>query len=275
MTKVGDIFGQNLRKLCRRDGTPSATARALGISHVQMHRYLRGESYPKPAELVKICRHFGVDARILTDLIAEGAETAPGFLDVSVQSQAQRRLLDAVRFAAPEQDLMPDHSPLRAGFYLGWASSLAYPGKVTRNLYKVQIVNGVRTVRTHDPIELFPDLIAARSGIAWRSPRQREARGAALTNKEGVSVLFVCPPPASWVSMLFLAPAPSSNGKLLTGIELFCRQEYAGVNRIARIVWDPLPSVFSALMKAARLPAWFEMDQVPPHVRSILELPVG
>lgn len=64
---LGQVFGRNLRLLCEQRASPSAAARDLGINHVQMHRYLRGEAFPKPAVLKRICDYFGTDARIMTD----------------------------------------------------------------------------------------------------------------------------------------------------------------------------------------------------------------
>lgn len=61
------IFGTNLRKLSARAPSIAELSRDLGINRTQFNRYLQGEAFSRPDVLDKICRYFGVDARILLE----------------------------------------------------------------------------------------------------------------------------------------------------------------------------------------------------------------
>ena len=61
------VFGDNLRILSRDYPSISELTRRLGINRTQFNRYLSGESFPRPDVLDRICRFFGVDARILLE----------------------------------------------------------------------------------------------------------------------------------------------------------------------------------------------------------------
>ncbi|WP_375175530.1 helix-turn-helix domain-containing protein [Pseudooceanicola sp.] len=72
MTRVNDIFGNNLRQLVdRRDMRVAPLCRDLGINRTQFNRYLSGESHPRPDVLKRICDFFEVDARVLLQHLAE------------------------------------------------------------------------------------------------------------------------------------------------------------------------------------------------------------
>ena len=68
---VHQIFGRNLRELCKRTGTNAEVADHQGVNRVQMNRILNGESFPKPGLMKRICDHFSVNERILLEPLAE------------------------------------------------------------------------------------------------------------------------------------------------------------------------------------------------------------
>lgn len=63
------LFGQNLRKLCQGEKSVSAACAAIGVNRTQFNRYMGGLAHPRPEILLRICRHFGTDARILLEPI--------------------------------------------------------------------------------------------------------------------------------------------------------------------------------------------------------------
>ena len=67
VSDIRTIFPNNLRKLCERAGSVTGIANELGINRAQFVRYMNGESSPRPEILEKICRYFGLDARILLE----------------------------------------------------------------------------------------------------------------------------------------------------------------------------------------------------------------
>jgi len=68
---VHQIFGRNLRELCKRTDTIAEVADHLGVNRVQMNRILIGESFPKPGLTKRIYDHFFMNARILLEPLAE------------------------------------------------------------------------------------------------------------------------------------------------------------------------------------------------------------
>ncbi|MVO16831.1 helix-turn-helix domain-containing protein [Parasedimentitalea huanghaiensis] len=72
--ELRDVLGANLRRLTKGLNV-TQVARDLDIHRTQFNRYLHGESFPGPALLARICRHFKVDANILIRPIDETPET--------------------------------------------------------------------------------------------------------------------------------------------------------------------------------------------------------
>lgn len=69
--EVRDIFGNNLKNLIQTRGSVSQVCRDIGVNRTQFARYLAHEAHPRPDVLLRICTHFGVDARILTQPLDE------------------------------------------------------------------------------------------------------------------------------------------------------------------------------------------------------------
>ena len=65
--EIRSIFSSNLRQLCDNYGPISQLSSELGINRTQFNRYLSGNSFPRPDVLFRICKFFGLDARILLE----------------------------------------------------------------------------------------------------------------------------------------------------------------------------------------------------------------
>jgi len=65
--ELRNMFGANLRILARSFPSISELSRQLGINRTQFNRYLSGESFPRPDVLARMCKFFGVDARVLLE----------------------------------------------------------------------------------------------------------------------------------------------------------------------------------------------------------------
>ncbi|SHE57437.1 Cro/C1-type HTH DNA-binding domain-containing protein [Ruegeria intermedia] len=99
------MLGANLRQLVGSYASVSEVCRRLGINRTQFNRYLSGESFPRPDVLDRICRFFGVDARILLTALSEIQKNDP--------VPAPQFLLE---FFGADRGLA-DETPLRGGFY--------------------------------------------------------------------------------------------------------------------------------------------------------------
>lgn len=126
---VNIIFGRNLRILCEERGTFADAARVLDVTRVQLNRYFKGESFPKPSQLARICHLFGVDARILLEPVetlrrkTSAPASAPTFRS-SVVPGIERYTQVPV--------------PLPAGIHLMHRRSFTLPGRFLTNLIQVR-----------------------------------------------------------------------------------------------------------------------------------------
>lgn len=270
LMSIQRIFAANLRQLCEGKPSVSAVARDLGISHVQFHRFLRGEAIPKPAVLKRICDYFGTDARILIQPLGEiAADHGPKMPAAEAAWQA------AMAYSINRQDYFPETPLLPDGVYQVWRNSMTFPDKVAVSLFRVFHQGGAQLVRGFDPWEVTPHLLARRSGVAARFPAERELRGVVVTSGEGASVITFNLPPAQWVCHSFLAPNPHTNDKSFTGIKILGRKQYEGLRRLARTYWRPVGPRLADVIGAARAPVWQELQELPLSVRTILSQPVG
>ena len=65
------IFAQNLRKLSATDPSVTQAAKRCGINRTQFNRYRSGASAPSPDALLRICKAYRTDERILTRPLAD------------------------------------------------------------------------------------------------------------------------------------------------------------------------------------------------------------
>lgn len=137
------VFGENLAQLCATYPSVSRAARELDINRTQLIRYLNGESFPRPDQLIPICDHFGVDARILTTPINEIQKVKSDSV-----SNGLAAFLDKSFQPVPEA-LFPD------GFYNEWSFSQMNEGYVDRFLGFAFTQNGQRFFKIRAPNALL------------------------------------------------------------------------------------------------------------------------
>ncbi len=69
------VFSDNLSKLVAQDENVTAAAARIGVNRSQINRYKSGAQRPTVDVLIKICKAYGTDERIisrsLSDLAAE------------------------------------------------------------------------------------------------------------------------------------------------------------------------------------------------------------
>lgn len=257
MSDVLSVFGANLRILSNERGTIASVARDLDISRVQFNRFLKGESFPKPNQLQKICKYFDVDARILTEPLA----------DLRTPNVWDAPYYQALKFVQVEQYSAPSQEKIADGLYGIWRKSMALKDKVTFSIVQFKTVNGARVARGYDPRGLY-------GGTGKLNSRMREFRGVMHDQSEGLTIVFRHAPPASWVSMSFLAENRASNDGSYTGFMAIARPDYAGSRRVSRTHWAPIEPTCSAILAAGRMKSWWDPIEVPWDVRQTIERPI-
>lgn len=265
------VFASNLRRLVEQRGSQASAAKALDLGKVQLQRYLRGESFPKPAVLKRICDHFGTDARILTEPLDRIADTQPAQRDAPLAAA-----LDYVMALRSRCDTAP---PLPDGVYQIWRRSLARPDKIALTLHRVFHLGTVQVVRCIDPLSFLPVTSPVSGRPASARPgssaiRLREYRGLLLQTGPGYCILKCSPYPVRTIGFHFLTPNPEDFGQTWVGYYAIGRPMMENRRRLAAEYWLPLGPDWAAMMRARRMGDWIERDALPDTIRSWLDRPL-
>lgn len=263
------VFGENLRMLTAARGTQSKVSSELDIGRVQFHRYLRGESYPKPNVLKRICDYFGVDARILIEPLTDD------LLSEMMLSQAPNgpsplrgAWAAALDYAAQDIDFFEPTSSLEEGLYVAWQWCGVRKDTIIRRRIKVYRENGATVFRGYSPREFFPP--------GTPLPK-REYRGICLNQKSAGHVMIsFYAKPFSMIGMTYVTPMPlSMNTSVFAGFSVMCRDELPGISRLSRVLLERIDGDQRALLEEARRPTFPRLQDMPREYADFLREPVG
>lgn len=270
MMSVLSAFGSNLKLLCKERGSQSAVADALGISKVQFQRYLKGESFPKPNLLKRICDYFGVDARILTDELGsagilrmrQGFAPFPETAPASPAAEAMAYACRSDSFFAPGPQL-PD------GFYLVWRHAMAQQGRISCTLHQVRTLSRSRVVKAYDLKAIRP------ADPSENAPRSRVFRGILLRQTTGFVAVYYYEEPWNIIALSYVNGIDAVNADtMLAGFSVLCRDELPGMNRMSRCAWQRVPLQCGPVLAAARRRGLYDPRDVPPAIMALIGEPV-
>jgi transcriptional regulator with XRE-family HTH domain len=255
-------FGNNLRLLSRLHGSQTQVAADLGISRIQLRRYLAGESIPKPNVLKKICEYFNVDARILTDcltpeqivLMKQGryakGEAAPAVLAMQ----------EAVAYACRgEHPYFYNPGELPDGLYARWRGAMSRRDAAQVGLIQIRTLNSARVLKGFQPKSVDID-------IRSQSLRKREFRGMLLRQRTGYVAVYFHNPPSAILSFVFIRPVELGYMPAAAGITLLAREATEQTCRIRRCLWIKLEPGCGEALRIARQPGIMPWDEVPAYV---------
>lgn len=265
------VFGKNLRLLSKERGTQSTVADEIGVSKVQFQRYLRGESFPKPNLLQKICCYFGVDARILTSPIDEaGLFRLREGRNPFEEGTPIYPMEEAVRFVFRDQAPATQDDTLPDGFYLAWRHAMSQRGRFSCTLHQVRSLSMSRVARSYD-------LKAVDPGTSEPfHPREREMRAMVHRQSTGHALFYYHDAPWNMLAVTYLNVFTAMNaGALLVGFSVLCRDDMPGMNRISRTAWKRVEGDCGSVLRAARACGLHEAAAVPPNILGLIAEPVG
>lgn len=270
VASVLPVFGKNLRLLTSARGTQAKVSSDLDIGRVQFQRYLRGESFPKPHALKKICDYFMVDARILTEPLTEDLQREMMLArNPSAQFVDRGAWMSALGFSASSQNYFGNRGPLDPGLYASWQWCGARKNTIVRRLFKVQRHEGVTVTRGYSPREFFP---------AGTPLKDREYRGICLTlRSQGYFLWSFFPKPSDMMATAFVTPASLSEdmSDVLVGYTAISRDELPGLPRLSRVIIEPISASPNSLLKQAHMPSFFKLEDVHPSYADLLSSPVA
>ncbi len=158
------VFGANLRVLASQYPSVSGLCRQLGMNRTQFNRYLSGQNFPRPEVLERICRFFGVDARILLQPLDEITQTHP---------HPAAEMLD--RFLVPKEK-----PTLASGFYQLLADAPEAHATTHHSLVHIRHVGHTTLLRGYEP----------RGSTSAHSPQGREVQGMVVATQTSLLILM-------------------------------------------------------------------------------------
>lgn len=168
------VFGSNLRELSKRARSIAQLCRDIGINRTQFNRYLSGEAFPRPDVLLRLCRFFNVDARILLqsleELEVEAIARAP---DMTSLEPLRRKMLDF------------DHKRTPDGYYRMVRPIATLPGMSVESLLVLKTrPDGTKAIQAAVPKPYYDAVGQVRT---WP---ERRLSGLVFQHNEGISFLF-------------------------------------------------------------------------------------
>lgn len=263
------IFGTNLRLLTSLRGTQARAAAALDIGRVQFQRYLRGESFPKPHILKRICDYFGVDARIMTELLTEPLlEDMFQARNPGATFPHRAAWMSALGFAAPEQNYFEDTHRLESGLHAVWTWCPARKDTVVRLLYMISEEGGAKVFRGYIPRD---------PAVPGAPLKEREFRGLCLNMSKGCVFLTFGAQPSQMISTAFVTPTHLSDQHphVFTGTISLNREELPDKPHLSQIVIERVDSTPGELARLAHAGSFFKLDEIPEDFASLLSCPMG
>lgn len=254
---VHQIFGRNLRELCKRTGTIAEVADHLGVNRVQMNRILNGESFPKSGLMKRICDHFSVNARILleplAELEAEKRDQSPG--DVRGMSGPFDYAFFGRDYSVNEENVNREIVP--DGLHL-----MIRPSFMWRDGYWIGMVrffnkDGAQVMRGFDPIARG----MKRSDLT--PMKVREYRGLLLNSSESISFLYATRIPNTVIGIdHFGTRTWPTHGFLSERCLVMSSANPIGKTVVPSIL-QPLEQDTRTILEAARLCGFRNLSEVP------------
>ncbi|MCV2889180.1 helix-turn-helix domain-containing protein [Ruegeria aquimaris] len=249
--ELRNMFGENLRQLCRRYPSISELSRQLGINRTQFNRYLSGESFPRPDVLDRICSFFSVDARILLDPVDN--------IPASDQILSGPVLGDF--FGPNVSSLEEDEFP--SGFYRFTRRSFVNEKKFVLGLVYVFRRDRATFIRGYEARE------AMRQQDLPDDPRTREFRGYVTREDDGVALL-ISRRNAMTFSFNYLARVASFENNFWVGYVSRSVREPDTGHRITRMAYEHLGRDMATVYKTARHAGFLDKEDLPPFHRRLL-----
>lgn len=254
VVSVSTVFSENLKQLIDGRMSISKAAEAVDVSRIQFSRYLRGEAFPRPAELARICTFFDVDARILLEPLKAVAAHR-------VEEGAMHLLAQALERASQNAETFFQDDELPGGLYELWRRSMADETKFVRLPLQIQANGPSRKVRGYDPAKLY-------SGSRTETLVQRRFDGVVFRQAEtgNYVVLFFHNAPSLVISFGFFAPDVYSASGDRQGFVVLSRAASPRRRRMSNCLLRKVEVTPRKIIDFAHAPAWLDEDQVPEDV---------
>ena len=264
------IFGENLKDLIELRGSAAQVSRELGISRVQMGRYLNATSFPKPHQLKAMCDYFGVDARILTDRLTaadlEEIRVHGGLYKPKMSNRSLMQAFDYIGDLAPFSEKTHEFPD---GLYRMQGLSQTIPDTITTSFFQITTLRRARVARMTLPVR-FADVVGG--SVNHTSRKDREIRGIVCALSGGAMVQFYSARMQRLVGTTFLEPLELGSAHAYRGYFSMARPETVGVPLVSRVSVEWIEPRCRALIRAAHAPRFIKVSDAPEGLRKQLRL---
>lgn len=250
--QLRQIFGTNLKQLCRSKPSISAVTRDLGINRTQFNRYISGESFPRPDILHLICEYFCTDARILLEPIA-------GFENSDCQLLAHPEIQEfyTPAHACDQSDMLP------MGLYCFARQCFTDREQYIQGLSLVYHKQGTTFMRG---LRASP---AKSLNSAIKTHRSREWRGFIMQQSKGISALISWPSSTS-CSYMFLANPSNLRSNIWSGYCTHSNSEAKAQSRVTRLIFEFIGKNLTDALKVRRSAGYCNAEALAPQHRKLL-----
>ncbi|MEH6649374.1 MAG: helix-turn-helix transcriptional regulator [Motiliproteus sp.] len=253
---MGDNFVKNLRLLCGYYKSIAEVCRRIPINRSQFNKYLNGTSTPSKYILRSICDFFGVEEYEIYlphNQFAQIIQVRP-----KTQNPSQQRAF--TRHIEQLQDQGNSRFDPYLGYYFEIYYSMAFPGKLLRNLVQISRVQGEVVYRRIERIK--PD-----DGSSTFHARYL---GCAFFLSERIFLVDYESLTGNELTQTILYPTYKSRVSRLSGLRLGVSNSARRDPACVRVAYDYLGSQVD-LRKALRMCGLFD-DQSPQFDSSLLAL---
>lgn len=247
------VFGRNLRVLSAEYPSVSDLCRDLGINRTQFNRYLSSESFPRPDVLDRMCRFFGVDARILLEPV-----------ETQVRANGPMTHRFVAEWLGPEATHVPEKF-FPSGFYRFSRQSFMDNDLFLMGLVHVRRHDGHTFLRGFEPRE------AMRQQGLPATTQAREFRGVIFRQDEGVTAL-IARRGGKTGSLNFLAPVTSYEGNYWEGYVTRTARAAPVGRRATRMVYEHLGTAIGPVLSTARMAGFCAAEDLLIHHLRLLRV---
>jgi hypothetical protein len=233
---------------------------------MQFTRYMKGEAFPRPDILVRICTYFDTDANILIRPLPQKEDKPSAeVLDLSFQH--------LLRHLPPREYSLPE-GQLASGLYKVWRRSYFYPDRVFCASGRIWRDSGVTHWKTYEPTSsncLDLDALGAPpERRVGQLLRMRPSRGFAYNVNNSVCVFANCPKKTPIMRVITLYPGFAGMPSIYSGRITLVRGSAEGTITSVPVVIEPMRLDFRGLRRHSEGKFFFSAEELPRRLASFM-----
>lgn len=257
--ELREIFRRKLRHAVTMIGSVKLACELIGVNRTQFNRYLSGQSMPRPELLYQFCQRLSLPMEWFFDPSEEYAEA----LSEHEFGTQMRQMVAGHRFRI-SHEMMPD------GFYILWKGMFDAAWDYEAILCVLKTRNGVRTLK----VSVLRRLKAS-DDIFDIDPADFNIELAVFRSSNGIFMMSMEGDHNHVRTFFIRLRAPTlarSTSIIFSGVGLSGAFGGLSKNSLVPVAIEKVPSDNTEdILNAARAVRGYSSDELPRHIRAILE----